>query len=322
MRRFGWRLVVLWCGLTGFADAEEIRAVAASPYDLAKFVETHSNFDWKPLWQALNITDESILLPACEESFKGIPSCSSELITVTDPLQVILILEHRPSGLEVFLRYQSGGAGIWQFSGAYAPFVKYFHPEHRVTRLGTNPFLVVTGQGDAGTGVSSKIESWIDLTREGLKPVLQFTSEAHYQPFLNGIGRSTRGFVSSFSSDPVERITVAFHIKFEALEGPENRYRMGERIDRVVYTRVGSGQFELDQPLSTATGEEVEDFYEDFDSDGFEDEEFLKFNIKGLIAIAKGTDEKSRSWLQRFLDLCPDTLESRQLRQIIASSSR
>ena len=56
------------------------------------------------------------------------------------------------------------------------PLVKYFRPEHRVTRFGGKPFLIVTGQGISGSGISSKIESWIDLTREEFEPVLNFMS--------------------------------------------------------------------------------------------------------------------------------------------------
>jgi len=318
MLRSASLLVMLSGGLVCFADVESLSSFAASPYNLAKYVETHSNFDWEPLWRALNV-DAGIFLPRCDGGFQGVPSCSSEIIMV-DPLQLIVILEQRSSMFEVFLRYQGDGPGIWHFSGAYAPFVKYFHPEHRFTRLAAKPFLVVTGQGAAGTGISSKIESWIDLTRGGLDPVLQFTSQAHDEPLPEGIGRSILGFVVSISSDPIERITVAFDIKFEAVEGLDNRYFIGERGDRVVYTRDKSGQFELDEPLSTATSEQVEDFYESFGSDTFDDGEFLEFNLKGLAAIAKGTDSKPRLWLQRFLGTCPDTLESRQLRQVMASS--
>ena len=309
---------LLLLALTGFADAQNLSAVVASPYHLAEFVETHSNFDWKNVWRALKITDQSIFLPACDEDPNGPSSCSTEIVTVVDPRQLILILEHRSSSFQVFLRYQSKGQDKWQFSGAYAPFVKYFRPEHRITRLGPKPFLVITAQGAAGTGVSSKVESWIDLTKPGLEPVLDFTSEADYQPFAEGIARHTSG-VASITSVPVERITVAFHIEFDGVEG-DNLLRVGERTDRVVYTRAKSGQFELDEPLSTATSKQIDEFYQDFDSNDFDNRDFLEFNFKGLMAIANGRDSKLRLWLQKFLAACPDTPESRRLGQAMASS--
>jgi hypothetical protein len=171
MARSLWLLPVL-CGLAGSAQADEISTAVASPYRLAKYVETHANFDWDPIWKALGLREQGAFLPRCEEEQEGVAPCSSELISVMDPRQVIVVLEHRDSRFEVILRYQSVGAGVWRFSGAFSPFVKYFHPEHRLTRFGAKPFLIVTGQGQAGTGLSSKVESWIDLTVEGSRPVL------------------------------------------------------------------------------------------------------------------------------------------------------
>ena len=219
---------------------------------------------------------------------------------------------------EVFLRYQSVGAGAWRFSGAYAPEVKYFHPEHRLARFGGKPFLIVTEQGQAGTGLSSKVESWIDLTMEGFRPVLAFTAEGDYDPPFNGVGRSVRGFVVSMTTQPVERITVAFDIEFE---GFEDRLPIGGRRDQVVYSRTGRGDFELDQSLSTATAKEVEDFYENVDGHDNDDKaEFLKFHLKGLTGVATGEDNKGRLWLSRYLQTAPDTPESRQLKALLGSS--
>jgi len=48
--------------------------------------------------------------------------------------------------------------------------------------------------------------------------------------------------------------------------------------------------------LSTATEEQVEDFYEDFEFNDFDDAEFLKFNLTGFTALAKGNDSKGRVW--------------------------
>ena len=76
-------------------------------------------------------------MPDCEEIFEGVTPCSSELVTVDDPLQIILILEHEGSGFQVFLRFRSAGINAWRFDGVFAPLVKYFRPEHRSTSFGT-----------------------------------------------------------------------------------------------------------------------------------------------------------------------------------------
>ncbi len=232
------------------------------------------------------------------------------------PFQVIVVLEHKDSMFQVFLRYQKAGADNWRFSGAFTPHVKYFHPEHRIIRFGTKPFLIVTGQGNAGMGMSSKVESWIDLTTEELEPVLNFTSEGDH--LVAPIGRDIRGSIVSLAAQPQERVTVAFDIRFHVEVGEAGEMLpVCERKDRVVYTRTGSGEFKLDPRLSTATAKEVEDFYQDLDSE-FSHAEFLKFNLKGLIALAKSRDARGRAWLADYLRHSPDTPESRQLKTLLA----
>lgn len=309
-------LLLAFCWLTGVAEAQEIASRAASPTGLAKFVETHSDFDWEPLWKALK--SQGAFLPRCEEDNKGIAPCSGEVTTVTDPLQAIAVLEHKSSGLQVFLRYESVKPGIWRFSGAYQPFVQYFRPEHHTTRFGRSPFLIITRQGSAGTGMSSKIESWFDLTCQKFQPVLEFTSAGVYAPFPKGIERHVGGRVVSQTTEPDERVTVAFHVEFELVECPGcKKAPVGERRDTVVFTRTRDVNFRQDQSLSTATAEQVNAFYGDMGSH-FTDEEFLRFNLGGLVDIAKGEDNHRRAWLSSFLRRCPDSPESRQLKVLIA----
>jgi hypothetical protein len=313
-------LLAIALNLIALTHAQDVATAASSPDELSRFVDTHTNFAWEPLWRALNLTEQGIFLPPCEASNRGVPSCSVEIITVVNPPQAIVILEHRSSMFQVFLRYQSIVPGAWKFAGAFAPGVKYFPPEHRVTRFGTKPFLVVSGQGVSGTGVSSKLESWLDLTAEGFAPALRFTSEGHDSPRPEGIGRVTKARVLSMVSKPVERITVAYSIEFEAIEVPDTTFPIGGRQDRVAYTRSKSGNFEIDEAHSTATSDQVESFYENFEETGFDSEDLLKFNFKGLSAIAKAPPAPSRAWLSRFLEQCSGTPESRQLKQLISSS--
>ncbi len=92
---------LLICSATVLLRSQELASLAASPYELARYVETHRDFDWQPLWQALGIKDQEVFLPPCEENFSGVAPCSSELITVADPLQMIVLLEHQGSHFQV-----------------------------------------------------------------------------------------------------------------------------------------------------------------------------------------------------------------------------
>ena len=49
------------------ADVEtDLAQAAKSPYDIARFVDTHKTFDWAPLWKALGIDPNPVQLMPCE----------------------------------------------------------------------------------------------------------------------------------------------------------------------------------------------------------------------------------------------------------------
>ena len=81
--------------------AADIVAAAASPYALPRFVETHANFEWDPLWAALKI---DAFLPACRDA----APCGAELITVPDPdqrfffLSTVLLTFRFSSAIEIY----------------------------------------------------------------------------------------------------------------------------------------------------------------------------------------------------------------------------
>jgi hypothetical protein len=314
-----WR-VWFWPVIFGVATcaySQDLSKFAVSPADLEKYVETQRNFDWGAVWKSLGIRDQSVFLPPCEEDFPGVAPCSTEVVTVDNPLLEILILEHRESNFQTILRYQSTGRGGWRFSGAYSPNVKYFRPEHRIVHLGTKSFLVITEQGISGSGVSSKIESWFDLTRSAFKPVLAYTSEGSDSPFPSGIGRKVYGFVSAMQAQPVERIDISLTVDFQA-ETTSGVIPLGNRRDRIVYVRSGTNGFKAVPSLSTARAEEVDRLYANFDTE-FSDEEFIKFHYKGLAALLKRPQEaQTLSWLTNFLQRVPDTAEARELRSLLS----
>jgi hypothetical protein len=323
MARWTWAAAT-WAGLFPFvahADvAEDLAKAARSPEELVRFVETHGTFEWAPLWKTLGIKSDDVFLPNCEETGRGIADCSAELTTVVEPFQVIVILTHNLSHFQAYLRYRRLSANRWTFAGAHSPYVKYFAPEHRIVRLGAKPFLAITEQGNAGTGLTSTVEQWIDLTRDNFKPVFSYTRDGHNQPYPGGLGRSVQGFVVSFEESPSERITVVYNIDFRTY-GRENDILVCRREDTAVYVRAVKNAFVLDPNLSSTTADEIGKFYEDLAS-GYTDEEFLKFNFEGLKKVLSENDAKAREWLWDFLSCCPNSPEAKQLRALSESRAR
>jgi hypothetical protein len=316
--------IAIFASMLRGEDPDELIAAAASPYSLAKYVETHSDFDDDSLWKRLTPGLKEWSLPRCDDFFRGIAPCSCELITVVDPFQVIAVVESKFSKFQTILKYQRDATDSWRITGVYDPYVKYFKSEHTVLRFGEKPFLVVTGQGMAGTGLSSTIDYWIDLTQEDLDPDFSFTSKGHYSPQPDGIQAEVMGLVSALESGPKERITVSFDIDFQAIQRGEKIADLGRRDDTVVYERTSDGYFDIVPPASTASSADVDMFYEglaDSDTD-VTPADFVRFNLKGLTRVARTGSAEARAWLSSYLTLCPGTPESIQLNALLAQAPR
>lgn len=306
-------LFILLGGLTWAQPADELVRASLSPYDLARYIGSHTDFDWTPLWKALNIDDATIFLQPCDQS----RTCSTEFLTVRTPPQTILIIHHHSWDFEVYLRYMGGGRGEWRFAGAYSPFVKYFAPRHKLVRFGPKPFLIVTGQGAAGTGLSTKFDDWIDLTGAAMEPVFGHTSEAHLLMFGGRISHDAKAFITSLSTRPVESIEVTRHARFY-VEARDGRLELGSRKDVTTYVRrPGESEFKFEK--SSALPEtDLDTVYEDWDSFTPTHEQFLRYDLESLKSIASGPDSREKRWLRKYLADCPETDEKKQLVTLLA----
>lgn len=297
--------------------ASDLARSALSPYEIARFVETHQAFDWTPLWKALKLTDDTGL-PACEERRDDGSDCSSELIGVLDPEQTIVLLRHKLSGFEVYLRFTpeklSNGSSGWRFTGHYQPNVKYFPPRHQIIQFGKRPYLTVTEQGAAGSGLSTEVESWVDLTQPSLQPVFWYTTDGSMNPFPSGISRQVHGTIVALESEPAESIKVAYSIDFSFEDANGATLPLGQRRDQAVYTRrPADGEFALDDKLSGVSLKQINNLYEDLDSE-LTNEDFLRYDFASLKEIASGSETRQKGWLRQFLGRCQETNEKQQLR--------
>jgi hypothetical protein len=315
-----FRLVIAGLALPLAASAgvdEELAQAAKSPYDIARFVDTHLTYRWEPLWKALGLENEGdVFIRPCGES-SGRRGCFEELITVLDPFQVILTLRHNLVEQEVYLRFlrTSGpdNPGPWTFGGYYSPLVKYFEPRHRTVRFGTKPFLVVTRQGVSGSGLSSEVEDWMDLTLPKFEPVFSLTTEGHREGSPDRIGLETNGSVVSMESDPVEGFQVVFGARFMY----EQEW-LGYRVDTAVYVRRGD-DFVYDATRSETPKADIDNIY-NLEDDRPSNEDYLRYLLPELKKIAAGPQSETKDWLKRFLKECENTVEKREIQALLTAA--
>ena len=151
---------------------DDLARASKSPYDLARYIDSHLKFPWEPMWKALGIdqSDQWNNFFLCESR----DGCTTELITFLDPDQTIL---HLRNGFawDTYLRYRGTPSTGWRFAGAYTAMFRYFEPRHESLRFGNKPFLRISTQGVNGSDVGSEIEHWFDLTEPDFKPVFTFS---------------------------------------------------------------------------------------------------------------------------------------------------
>ncbi len=294
-------------------DAQQALARAAnSPYDIERFVATHNQYDWAPLWQALDIHDVS--LPACSQGSESLAACSADVISVFDPSQVLVILRHAAYAVEVYLRFMpsiSADRSVkWRFAGHYQPRASYFRPRYRLVVFDHKPFLILVGHVAGARDASGQVEQWLDLTAPELAPAFHYTSKAS-QENKSGIRREVTAVIASAQPAPVETIRVAREVTFFA-EDSEGEIALGSQRAASIYTRRRGRQFIFDETQSSLPESDVAELYEGFD-ETLSNEDFLRLDLAALTAIAHGPEAREKRWLRLFLQRCADTEEKRAL---------
>ena len=298
-------------------DAPQALARAArSPYDIVRFVSTHNEYDWAPLWQALDIHDAS--LPVCTLGSESLAACSADVVSVFDPSQVIVVLRHAAHAAEVYLRFipvvGPNRSVQWRFAGHYQPQAAFFRPRYRVVVFDRKPFLIIDGHGASATDASSEFEEWLDLTADGLEPALHFTSKGSQETQF-GIRREVTAAILSAQTALVETIRISREAAFFA-EDSDGRMALGSQTATSVYTRVGPGPFIFDETQSSSPEDKVSELYENFERT-LSNEDFLRQDLAALTAIARNPDNREKRWLRLLLVRCGDTQDKRALVKLI-----
>ena len=293
------------------AQNQDLFRAARNPYDLARFIDSNISFDWGAMWKALG--REPILLQPCGKLSGGQGQCSTELITVLDPDQIILLIQGAAAPFDVYLRFLEEKAGTWRVAGAREAVIRNHPRRHEVDRCGGKPFLRISSQGLRGSDVDSEIEEWFDLTQPGFEPVFSFPVNGHQHRLGFGISRN----IFTYITCQKDEIDIVLEVNFS---GGEHVLGVGEYS--ATYRRSSaSGKFSLENAY-VFIGRRSKMPNRDFEAladldEGPSNEDLIRLVMPELRDLASGADDSAKGWLKEFLLRAHDTPEVRELKALL-----
>ncbi len=312
---------VALCLPTLFADDNDDLAKAArSPYQIARFVQSHTDFDWEEMWKALGVArkDDKPCLHSCDEGDR----CTAETLWYNNELDTVLRLNNETWHSHVFLRFHRADPDRdeWRFLGYFQPDGMSFEPEHKVLRIEGQNLLFITELGDAGSDVAVVWKNLFDLNAPGFKPALRFVEAGFFSGPTWLPGREVHGFLASVEPGRPDVIKIHYMARHHAFD-----VELGRTQADAVYTRLGGGKFRFDPKLSSASKEEIEAMYMRVDALGDEGRyvaDFLRYDFPNLKQIAGGPPTSARRWLKGYMKYFPDTPQRRELQQLLTASPK
>lgn len=306
MYRLAATLILSCLALAQDTPEPEIVRAAKSPYDLARYINSHDEIDWAPLWQALGV-DVSLGL-ACAMN------CAAELIVIDDPAQAILIV-NASLPFDVYLRFAKEAGGAWRVTGKYYANVWDGTPHrHEIVRAGDTLFLLISTHGAHGSDIDEEMEVWIDLSIPSFEPVFSYSVRGHSDALSGGISSEIDAGAHANSSVEIT-LRLSVYLSYSVGSVGLGRFEFAG-----LYTRAGGGKFTLRSvrsidpsvPISTSD-------FEDFARVGTaSQEQEIRYALPRLKEVAAGKDQDAKLWLRRVLGRADDTPEKRELLAVLA----
>ena len=279
------RSVIIWAfvllsGALQADDAADLARAAKSPYLLKRYIESHVDINLDSLWTTVPSAES--LVVHCESE-----PCRTELVAVQADRQVILVVNSPDRYVQAYLRFQRRDrAQPWRITCVDSAGVKYFPPRHRLIHFGNKHVFCGTGQGAAGSGLSTEWESCYDLAAEDFEPAFEYSPKGSYWTAFGLIAEWT-GTLVTMEAGPVETLRIRERTRFLGMEGG-SKWPLGERVDTLIYTRkAGAREFKLDDTRSTMSYKDVTALFENVE---FDFGDFLRWDLPALKRIAVGPD--------------------------------
>lgn len=300
--------------------------VSISPYEIKRLVDENnravrrgqtSELDLAPIWNRLWISGDDAGVPhgRCNGN------CEAYIMT--------LELDGKP-GREVLLRFhaavtweycylvfqqQDRTSADWVLLGHIDTFNKWDDPQQKVTAAGTQRWLVLGRTSGYGSGFASYTNDWYEVGKDGVVPVLSYQTHL----FLGaGADPVTDREAKVLSVDDRGGITtVVLQVSTSYISYNEEHERIPLWSDKRKATFIKGPwmeRFIFDPFGSEITEEELKPEYPSYgDAKPITNEEFLKYNYRELLKIAKERWTRRKDWLIDFLKTCGDSVEKQSL---------
>lgn len=311
-----------------------------SPFEIKRQIEyasgkykkqTSVKIDFDEIWKSLGIAGEDyITCGSCEakiyqEELDGKPT-KEILLKLVYPFYVGRYL--------IFGR--TANPRKWIFYGYVDhDFNRYEMTSHKFVGIGNKKWLAIRGQEGSGTGYVLYGETYYEISKRGVQPVLRYLSEGHTYPWPDGLGREfkTKPILTKKNNKELF-VTIRYKVTYQTTDyiNEEFRtlltnthhlsYKWSRKEKEFVYNKSKSDVTEYDIDIianvesEENSGETIggSTFYsskKSFVGSGYEF--FLKHNVARLMKIAKAGNAKLKDWLRKFLDECDNIPEKKKL---------
>jgi hypothetical protein len=303
-----------------------------SPYDIALFIADNQDADLSEVWKQLGIQKlnfgyddegEETDGPHIDRFLSRCGGCDIETFALEldgEPGREVLLkisdLLAQSCRYLLFKQMRNNNKTGWKLLGHIDHGSgKYRMPQHELIYSGGKPWLVITVQEGSGSGFSLYHDRVFAVKSTGIKEVIRFPSEGHWQTCCyNPIREFSTQVENCEISNDVITCEIQFTISYSAyLDSDEillweKRQKATYRTDRKTNTLV------LDATKSDLTQEEIDIIYARV---GINDEDFIRYNYKELSEIANEQQGRRREWLQHFIDQEGGSPEKEILRRMI-----
>jgi hypothetical protein len=298
--------------------------VSISPYEIKRLIDDNNKaallaqwyeLDLEPIWDRLGIPKSDADLDQCNYS------CHADITSLElDGMlgkETLLTLGGEATNRYLIFKRVAGRLATndsWELLGYIDAFTRWSDCKYRIENAGTQRWLVVEETTGHGSGFGSYADSWYEVSKNGIVPVLS------YQTSLFEMASETRA--------SLERETRVRRIDFNGgitsvvlLSSTTHKSSNGDSLlwtaDRNVTFIKGPAmkRFAFDPLHSEMTANELDPQFGD--AVNITADEFLKYNYRELTKLAISGSAEQKDWLRNYLATRNDSLEKQSLQKAL-----